>query len=190
MPAVNLLLVNKRQLLPLRTRGLRKSRRLISRLQVASHELRCLSLSRGLTEGICLCFPQRHHVGWFPFRQRPAQNFPGDGPPPQEAPNQDPNNNLQVQASLPCHTPSPFRLMVCHVLRLSVSWFQKKFILTASIFKTLTILYRHMAAGIFACVMIGDRGVGPRFENKSYVTVHLTITMESADDSHSDRLGT
>uniref|UniRef100_A0A8C6RTX1 Homocysteine-inducible, endoplasmic reticulum stress-inducible, ubiquitin-like domain member 1 n=2 Tax=Nannospalax galili TaxID=1026970 RepID=A0A8C6RTX1_NANGA len=35
-----------------------------------------------------------HHVGWFPFRQRPIQNFPDDGPP-QEAANQDPNNNLQ-----------------------------------------------------------------------------------------------
>uniref|UniRef100_A0A8C0MB58 Homocysteine inducible ER protein with ubiquitin like domain 1 n=2 Tax=Canis lupus familiaris TaxID=9615 RepID=A0A8C0MB58_CANLF len=36
----------------------------------------------------------RHHVGWFPFRQRPVQNFPNDGPP-HEAVNQDPNNNLQ-----------------------------------------------------------------------------------------------
>ncbi|XP_051057839.1 homocysteine-responsive endoplasmic reticulum-resident ubiquitin-like domain member 1 protein isoform X1 [Phodopus roborovskii] len=35
-----------------------------------------------------------HHVGWFPFRQRPVQNFPDDGLP-QEAANQDPNNNLQ-----------------------------------------------------------------------------------------------
>lgn len=35
-----------------------------------------------------------HHVGWFPFRQRPVQNLPNDGPPP-EAVNQDPNNNLQ-----------------------------------------------------------------------------------------------
>lgn len=35
-----------------------------------------------------------HHVGWFPFRQRPVQNFPDDGPP-REAANQDPNNNLQ-----------------------------------------------------------------------------------------------
>ncbi|XP_059523956.1 homocysteine-responsive endoplasmic reticulum-resident ubiquitin-like domain member 1 protein isoform X2 [Myotis daubentonii] len=35
-----------------------------------------------------------HHVGWFPFRQRPVQNFPNDGPRP-EAANQDPNNNLQ-----------------------------------------------------------------------------------------------
>ncbi|KAM5263587.1 homocysteine-responsive endoplasmic reticulum-resident ubiquitin-like domain member 1 protein isoform 1-T1 [Ctenodactylus gundi] len=34
-----------------------------------------------------------HHVGWFPFRPRPVQNFPNDGP--QEALNQDPNNNLQ-----------------------------------------------------------------------------------------------
>ncbi|XP_031196767.1 homocysteine-responsive endoplasmic reticulum-resident ubiquitin-like domain member 1 protein isoform X2 [Mastomys coucha] len=34
-----------------------------------------------------------HHVGWFPFRQRPVQNFADDGP--QEAANQDPNNNLQ-----------------------------------------------------------------------------------------------
>uniref|UniRef100_A0A8D2DRM5 Homocysteine inducible ER protein with ubiquitin like domain 1 n=1 Tax=Sciurus vulgaris TaxID=55149 RepID=A0A8D2DRM5_SCIVU len=38
----------------------------------------------------------RHHVGWFPFRQRPVQNFPNDGP--QEAMNQDPNNNLQEGA--------------------------------------------------------------------------------------------
>ncbi|KAF6077681.1 homocysteine inducible ER protein with ubiquitin like domain 1 [Phyllostomus discolor] len=36
----------------------------------------------------------RHHVGWFPFRPRPAQNFPNEGPP-QEAARQDPNNNLQ-----------------------------------------------------------------------------------------------
>ncbi|XP_004693602.1 PREDICTED: homocysteine-responsive endoplasmic reticulum-resident ubiquitin-like domain member 1 protein [Condylura cristata] len=35
-----------------------------------------------------------HHVGWFPFRQRPAQHFPDDGPL-HEAVNQDPNNNLQ-----------------------------------------------------------------------------------------------
>lgn len=35
-----------------------------------------------------------HHVGWFPFRQQPVQNFPNDGPV-QEAANQDPNNNLQ-----------------------------------------------------------------------------------------------
>lgn len=35
-----------------------------------------------------------HHVGWFPFRQRPLQNFPNDGPL-REAINQDPNNNLQ-----------------------------------------------------------------------------------------------
>uniref|UniRef100_A0A8C0AHG3 Homocysteine inducible ER protein with ubiquitin like domain 1 n=1 Tax=Bos mutus grunniens TaxID=30521 RepID=A0A8C0AHG3_BOSMU len=35
-----------------------------------------------------------HHVGWFPFRQRPVQNFPNDGGP-QEAVNQDPNNNFQ-----------------------------------------------------------------------------------------------
>uniref|UniRef100_A0A8C5KM68 Homocysteine-inducible, endoplasmic reticulum stress-inducible, ubiquitin-like domain member 1 n=1 Tax=Jaculus jaculus TaxID=51337 RepID=A0A8C5KM68_JACJA len=38
-----------------------------------------------------------HHVGWFPFRQRPVQNFPDDGPT-QEAANQDPNNNLQEDA--------------------------------------------------------------------------------------------
>uniref|UniRef100_A0A2I3HYM4 Homocysteine inducible ER protein with ubiquitin like domain 1 n=1 Tax=Nomascus leucogenys TaxID=61853 RepID=A0A2I3HYM4_NOMLE len=36
----------------------------------------------------------RHHVGWFPFRPRPVQNFPNDGPPP-DVVNQDPNNNLQ-----------------------------------------------------------------------------------------------
>lgn len=41
-----------------------------------------------------MSFLHRHHVGWFPFRQRPVQNFPDDGPP-QEAANQDPNNNLQ-----------------------------------------------------------------------------------------------
>lgn len=35
-----------------------------------------------------------HHVGWFPFRQRPVQNFPNDGHL-HEAVNQDPNNNLQ-----------------------------------------------------------------------------------------------
>lgn len=35
-----------------------------------------------------------HHVGWFPFRQRPVQNIPNDVPPP-EAVNQDPNNNSQ-----------------------------------------------------------------------------------------------
>uniref|UniRef100_A0A2I3TDD8 Homocysteine inducible ER protein with ubiquitin like domain 1 n=2 Tax=Pan TaxID=9596 RepID=A0A2I3TDD8_PANTR len=35
-----------------------------------------------------------HHVGWFPFRPRPVQNFPNDGPPP-DVVNQDPNNNLQ-----------------------------------------------------------------------------------------------
>uniref|UniRef100_A0A5F5PIC5 Homocysteine inducible ER protein with ubiquitin like domain 1 n=1 Tax=Equus caballus TaxID=9796 RepID=A0A5F5PIC5_HORSE len=35
-----------------------------------------------------------HHVGWFPFRQRPVQNFPNGGPP-YDAVNQDPNNNLQ-----------------------------------------------------------------------------------------------
>lgn len=63
--------------------------------------------------------------------------------------------------------------------------FKKNFILPAPIFKTLTILYRHMAAGVFAYVRIGDWGDGPRFENTSYVTVHLT--MESADDSLSDR---
>lgn len=37
----------------------------------------------------------RHHVGWFPFRQRRAQPFP-DNVPPQAAVNQDQNNNLQV----------------------------------------------------------------------------------------------
>ncbi|XP_065590277.1 homocysteine-responsive endoplasmic reticulum-resident ubiquitin-like domain member 1 protein [Cyrtonyx montezumae] len=35
-----------------------------------------------------------HHAGWFPFRQRRAQPFPGDNPP-QAAVNQDQNNNLQ-----------------------------------------------------------------------------------------------
>ncbi|XP_040427203.1 homocysteine-responsive endoplasmic reticulum-resident ubiquitin-like domain member 1 protein isoform X1 [Cygnus olor] len=35
-----------------------------------------------------------HHVGWFPFRQRPVQPFPVNVPP-QAAINQDQNNNLQ-----------------------------------------------------------------------------------------------
>ncbi|NXN56889.1 HERP1 protein, partial [Rynchops niger] len=35
-----------------------------------------------------------HHVGWLPFRRRPVQPFPGNAPP-QAAPNQDQNNNLQ-----------------------------------------------------------------------------------------------
>ncbi|NXK39916.1 HERP1 protein, partial [Piprites chloris] len=35
-----------------------------------------------------------HHVGWFPFRRRPVQPFPGNVPP-QAAPNQDQNNNLE-----------------------------------------------------------------------------------------------
>ncbi|XP_009078887.1 PREDICTED: homocysteine-responsive endoplasmic reticulum-resident ubiquitin-like domain member 1 protein, partial [Acanthisitta chloris] len=35
-----------------------------------------------------------HHVGWFPFRRRPVQPVPGNVPP-QAAPNQDQNNNLQ-----------------------------------------------------------------------------------------------
>ncbi|XP_005152361.1 homocysteine-responsive endoplasmic reticulum-resident ubiquitin-like domain member 1 protein [Melopsittacus undulatus] len=35
-----------------------------------------------------------HHVGWFPFRRRPVQPFPGNVPP-QAALNQDQNNNLQ-----------------------------------------------------------------------------------------------
>ncbi|NXL64739.1 HERP1 protein, partial [Chordeiles acutipennis] len=35
-----------------------------------------------------------HHVGWFPFRRRPVQPFPGNVPPP-AAVNQDQNNNLQ-----------------------------------------------------------------------------------------------
>uniref|UniRef100_A0A8C3B4G6 Homocysteine inducible ER protein with ubiquitin like domain 1 n=1 Tax=Cairina moschata TaxID=8855 RepID=A0A8C3B4G6_CAIMO len=35
-----------------------------------------------------------HHVGWFPFRQRPVQPLP-DNVPPQAAVNQDQNNNLQ-----------------------------------------------------------------------------------------------
>ncbi|XP_061225077.1 homocysteine-responsive endoplasmic reticulum-resident ubiquitin-like domain member 1 protein [Neopsephotus bourkii] len=34
------------------------------------------------------------HVGWFPFRRRPVQPFPGNAPP-QAAINQDQNNNLQ-----------------------------------------------------------------------------------------------
>uniref|UniRef100_A0A8B9V538 Homocysteine-responsive endoplasmic reticulum-resident ubiquitin-like domain member 1 protein n=1 Tax=Anas zonorhyncha TaxID=75864 RepID=A0A8B9V538_9AVES len=38
-----------------------------------------------------------HHVGWFPFRQRPVQPLP-DNVPPQAAVNQDQNNNLQGQA--------------------------------------------------------------------------------------------
>lgn len=48
-----------------------------------------------LTKMDLMCFLRRHHVGWFPFRQRPVQNFPNDGGP-QEAVNQDPNNNFQV----------------------------------------------------------------------------------------------
>ncbi|NXE39526.1 HERP1 protein, partial [Ptilorrhoa leucosticta] len=35
-----------------------------------------------------------HHAGWFPFRRRPVQPFPGNVPPP-AALNQDQNNNLQ-----------------------------------------------------------------------------------------------
>ncbi|NXE96981.1 HERP1 protein, partial [Menura novaehollandiae] len=35
-----------------------------------------------------------HHAGWFPFRRRPVQPFPGNVPP-QAAQNQDQNNNLQ-----------------------------------------------------------------------------------------------
>ncbi|NXO09524.1 HERP1 protein, partial [Oriolus oriolus] len=35
-----------------------------------------------------------HHAGWFPFRRRPVQPFPGNVPP-QAALNQDQNNNLQ-----------------------------------------------------------------------------------------------
>ncbi|NXQ47059.1 HERP1 protein, partial [Catharus fuscescens] len=35
-----------------------------------------------------------HHAGWFPFRRRPAQPFPGNVPP-QAALNQDQNNNFQ-----------------------------------------------------------------------------------------------
>uniref|UniRef100_A0ABI0P128 Homocysteine inducible ER protein with ubiquitin like domain 1 n=2 Tax=Bos TaxID=9903 RepID=A0ABI0P128_BOVIN len=50
----------------------------------------------------------RHHVGWFPFRQRPVQNFPNDGGP-QEAVNQDPNNNFQgdpdPESEDPSHLP-------------------------------------------------------------------------------------
>ncbi|RMC09217.1 hypothetical protein DUI87_14225 [Hirundo rustica rustica] len=36
-----------------------------------------------------------HHAGWFPFRRRPVQPFPGNVPP-QAALNQDQNNNFQV----------------------------------------------------------------------------------------------
>ncbi|NXB11787.1 HERP1 protein, partial [Cnemophilus loriae] len=35
-----------------------------------------------------------HHAGWFPFRRRPVQPFPGNVPP-QDALNQDQNNNFQ-----------------------------------------------------------------------------------------------
>ncbi|NXM25140.1 HERP1 protein, partial [Oxyruncus cristatus] len=35
-----------------------------------------------------------HHAGWFPFRRRPVQPFPGNVPP-QAAANQDQNNNLE-----------------------------------------------------------------------------------------------
>ncbi|KAI1235533.1 hypothetical protein IHE44_0002412 [Lamprotornis superbus] len=35
-----------------------------------------------------------HHAGWFPFRRRPVQPFPGNVPP-QAALNQDQNNNFQ-----------------------------------------------------------------------------------------------
>ncbi|NXF82068.1 HERP1 protein, partial [Sclerurus mexicanus] len=35
-----------------------------------------------------------HHVGWFPFRRRPVQPFPGNVAA-QAAPNQDQNNNLE-----------------------------------------------------------------------------------------------
>ncbi|XP_062031807.1 homocysteine-responsive endoplasmic reticulum-resident ubiquitin-like domain member 1 protein isoform X1 [Lepus europaeus] len=45
-----------------------------------------------------------HHVGWFPFRQRPVQNFPNDLP--QEAVNQDPNNNLQEGADAESEDPN------------------------------------------------------------------------------------
>ncbi|XP_004704709.1 homocysteine-responsive endoplasmic reticulum-resident ubiquitin-like domain member 1 protein isoform X1 [Echinops telfairi] len=49
-----------------------------------------------------------HHVGWFPFRPRPFQNFQNDGPP-YDAVNQDPNNNLQDEGSDPeAEEPSPF----------------------------------------------------------------------------------
>ncbi|XP_044520064.1 homocysteine-responsive endoplasmic reticulum-resident ubiquitin-like domain member 1 protein isoform X1 [Gracilinanus agilis] len=37
-----------------------------------------------------------HHVGWFPFRQRPIPNVPNNMPP-RVAINQDPNNNLQEE---------------------------------------------------------------------------------------------
>ncbi|XP_020020194.1 homocysteine-responsive endoplasmic reticulum-resident ubiquitin-like domain member 1 protein isoform X2 [Castor canadensis] len=50
-----------------------------------------------------------HHVGWFPFRQRPLQNFLDDGPRP-EAANQDPNNNLQEGADPDPESEDPNRL--------------------------------------------------------------------------------
>ncbi|NWI01405.1 HERP1 protein, partial [Tichodroma muraria] len=37
-----------------------------------------------------------HHAGWFPFRRRPVQPFPGNVPP-QAAQNQDQNNNFQEE---------------------------------------------------------------------------------------------
>ncbi|XP_074149581.1 homocysteine-responsive endoplasmic reticulum-resident ubiquitin-like domain member 1 protein isoform X2 [Sminthopsis crassicaudata] len=37
-----------------------------------------------------------HHVGWFPFRQRPTPQIPNNMPP-RVAINQDPNNNLQEE---------------------------------------------------------------------------------------------
>uniref|UniRef100_A0A8C0UIV6 Homocysteine inducible ER protein with ubiquitin like domain 1 n=1 Tax=Cyanistes caeruleus TaxID=156563 RepID=A0A8C0UIV6_CYACU len=39
-----------------------------------------------------------HHAGWFPFRRRPVQPFPGNVPP-RAAQNQDQNNNFQVLSS-------------------------------------------------------------------------------------------
>ncbi|XP_036897566.1 homocysteine-responsive endoplasmic reticulum-resident ubiquitin-like domain member 1 protein isoform X2 [Sturnira hondurensis] len=52
------------------------------------------SLSRFLMVMAATVVMYLHHVGWFPFRQRLAQNFPNEGPL-QEAARQDPNNNLQ-----------------------------------------------------------------------------------------------
>ncbi|XP_006863612.1 PREDICTED: homocysteine-responsive endoplasmic reticulum-resident ubiquitin-like domain member 1 protein isoform X2 [Chrysochloris asiatica] len=58
------------------------------------------SLSRFLMVMGATVLMYLHHVGWFPFRQRPAPNFPNDGLP-YEAVNQDPNNNLQEEGSDP-----------------------------------------------------------------------------------------
>lgn len=105
---------------------------------------------------IFMCFLWRHHVGWFPFRQRPAQNFPNDGPP--EAVNQDPHNNSQVRSlcwsrqagraalSSPVLSPGLSRSVVDHFIRLSVSccWvflvlFFKFILRVVAVFKTLNM---------------------------------------------------